>query len=462
MDIYNNDNENRINEIKMQKSELNSVNILYDACKSTVKIITKTGLNVGMASGFFILLEKNNKPFHCIMTNEHVITKEMIESQKYIEIYYDNQHKKLNIKLDNTKRCIKEFRYLKLDISIVEILPEDNVNNDFFLLQNLEYTMGYDNFLNKNIFIPQFPKGGNLNNSIGKIIEINSFTFDFSHSASTEQGSSGSPIFLEGTIYVIGIHKQGNKKKVKNYGNFIGPVVDFFKNEVSNNKKNYPNGEYIGELINNMREGYGKFTYKDGHCYIGTWKNDIPNGKGTLYFNNKVEFEGDFVNEEFDGNGKLFLNNGDFQTGDFSKGKSEGFGEYCFKNGEKYIGEFANGLENGQGILYNKDGSINYEGEFKNSIKEGRGILHYPDGTSLEANFIKGEIKGKVSLYNSLGKLYYYGELLDNLFHGFGEYYYENGNYYKGEFYKGKKHGKGILYYSKDGQKKYEGIIIMI
>ena len=50
MDIYNNDNENRINEIKMQKSELNSVNILYDACKSTVKIITKTGLNVGMAS----------------------------------------------------------------------------------------------------------------------------------------------------------------------------------------------------------------------------------------------------------------------------------------------------------------------------------------------------------------------------------------------------------------------------
>ena len=53
---------------------------------------------------------------------------------------------------------------------------------------------------------PQFPKGGNLNNSIGKIIEINSFTFDFSHSASTEQGSSGSPIFLFLSIYVIVIH----------------------------------------------------------------------------------------------------------------------------------------------------------------------------------------------------------------------------------------------------------------
>ena len=85
MDIYNNDNENRINEIKMQKSELNSVNILYDACKSTVKIITKTGLNVGMASGFFILLEKNNKPFHCIMTNEHVITKEILNHKNILK-----------------------------------------------------------------------------------------------------------------------------------------------------------------------------------------------------------------------------------------------------------------------------------------------------------------------------------------------------------------------------------------
>ena len=231
MEFYNDDNENRINEINIPKSELNSVNVLYDACKSTVKIIIKVGLKVEMASGFFILLEKNNKPFNCLMTNEHVITKEMIESQKYIEVYYDNQHKKLNIKLDRAKRCIKEFRYLKLDISIVEILQEDNVSADFFLLPNLDYTMGYENFLNKNIFIPQFPKGGNLNNSIGKILEINSFLFDFSYSASTEQGSSGSPIFLEGTIYVIGIHKQGNKTKVKNYGNFIGPFVNVLKNE---------------------------------------------------------------------------------------------------------------------------------------------------------------------------------------------------------------------------------------
>ena len=229
----NEDNENRINEIKIPKSNLNSINVLYDACKSTLKIISSSGL----ASGFFIELEKKDNPFYCLMSNEHVITNNMIESKEDIDIYYDNQHKKLKITLDRIKRCIKEFRYLNLDITVVEILPEDRVDKDFFLLPNLEYIMGYEQFLNKNIYISQFPGGGNLNNSIGKIIEIDSILFDFSHSASTEQGSSGSPIFLEGTTFVIGIHKQGSSKKVKNYGNFIGPVVDYFRNYVRNGKK---------------------------------------------------------------------------------------------------------------------------------------------------------------------------------------------------------------------------------
>ena len=75
--------------------------------------------------------------------NEHVITNSMIESKEDIEIYYDNQHKKLKIKLDKQKRCIKEFRYIYLDISIVEILEEDKVDKDFFYYQirNIKWDM---------------------------------------------------------------------------------------------------------------------------------------------------------------------------------------------------------------------------------------------------------------------------------------------------------------------------------
>ena len=42
------DYEDRIDEIKNSKSKLNSINYLYDACKSTLKIITSSGY----ASGF--------------------------------------------------------------------------------------------------------------------------------------------------------------------------------------------------------------------------------------------------------------------------------------------------------------------------------------------------------------------------------------------------------------------------
>lgn len=76
----NEENQNRINEIKIPNSNLNPINILYDACKSTVKIISLFGIG----SGFFIELEKNNKPFYCLMSNEHVITKDMIESKKIL------------------------------------------------------------------------------------------------------------------------------------------------------------------------------------------------------------------------------------------------------------------------------------------------------------------------------------------------------------------------------------------
>ena len=41
---------------------------------------------------------------------------------------------------------------------------------------------------------------------------------------STDAGSSGSPIFLENKIEVIGIHKQGGKRE--NYGDLIYPILN--------------------------------------------------------------------------------------------------------------------------------------------------------------------------------------------------------------------------------------------
>jgi hypothetical protein len=69
-----------------------------------------------------------------------------------------------------------------------------------------------------------------------------------------------------------------------------------------------------------------------------------------------------------------------------------------FGNGGYYIGEFNEDKMDGKGILYDKDGKIEYEGSFK----EGKKIIFYENGE------------------------YYDGDLVNNIREGNGKYYYCN------------------------------------
>ena len=64
--------------------------------------------------------------------------------------------------------------------------------------------------------------------------------YEFSHNANTDEGLSGSPIFLKGTTKVIGIHKYGiETDNIKeNFGDFIYPIFTYFKNYKNDNIKN--------------------------------------------------------------------------------------------------------------------------------------------------------------------------------------------------------------------------------
>ena len=81
------------------KNNMIKINNFYNICQATIKI----KLNNHVASGFFIKLKRNHKEFDCIMTNQHVITPELINNKNEILIKYDNEKKYLIIKLD-TKR----------------------------------------------------------------------------------------------------------------------------------------------------------------------------------------------------------------------------------------------------------------------------------------------------------------------------------------------------------------------
>ncbi len=417
-----------INEKIIHDSPPNVIKGLYNVCKSICKIEAS---NI-IGSGFLIKLSKGNSPLFCLMTNEHVITKDMIESKIKIKIFYDNKYKSVEIVLDKKKRFIKDYLYLGIDAIIIEIIKEDEIKDDYFLLPNMEYKNGYKEFENKEIYIPQYPGGNELSNSKGTIKSINNY--EFSHFASTERGSSGSPIIIEGTIKVIGIHKQGRRDKSENYGDFIGPIVESLKKNLKYDKKYYNKGIYEGEYENGKFEGNGKFIYQNGNYYIGQWHDGERYGKGILYYKKgNIKYNGDFLYGKYEGNGK-----------------------YIYENGEYYIGQWLDGNRHGKGILYYKNKNIKYDGDFLLDKFEGNGKYIYEDDEYYIGQFSEGKKHGKGILYYRDGNIKYEGDFVSDKYEGNGKYIYENGEYYIGQWANGNRHGKGILFYKNDNI-KYEG-----
>ena len=308
MNTFSNKNKskNRIKEGMQVDSELLSIDpFLYEVTKSVCKIIYQKEEGKENCSGFFIKLLLENGSLFCLMTCEHIITNEIIEENKTIEVYFEIEKKRLEIELNKNERFIRNFLDLKIDCTIIEILPSDNINEDYFLIPNKDYN--FNDLKEKKIYIPQYPGGGPFKYSKGKIENIEGY--EFSYTASTLPGSSGSPIFLEQTTSVIGIHKDYDKEEKLNYGDFIFPIVDLLKKEkireekndnnnnikkkdiISNNKINKKNEIkiIINEIIDNFFLLLDKrFTQKNNDKF-----EVIINGKNGFELNNLVEYHCD-------------------------------------------------------------------------------------------------------------------------------------------------------------------------
>ena len=178
---------------KTKKATLNENIIVDENLNQVLKSICKISIHNGesniIGTGFFIKIFITDIPYNYLMTNAHLITDEIVDSQKEIEIYYDYETKKNSIILNNEEREINEYNTNNLDIAIIQILDSDNIDDNYFLLPNLDYK----NLEDKKIFVPHFPKGNNLY-SEGEItkVEKNEFVFD----TNKIQSSLGCPILL--------------------------------------------------------------------------------------------------------------------------------------------------------------------------------------------------------------------------------------------------------------------------
>ena len=206
---------------------------MIDATKSVCRIMT----NEGEGTGFLLKTFKGSKEFFCLLTNEHVINKGMIEAKQKVIIHYDKKNKTKEITLDKEKRFIKEYREKDLDITLVEIIKEDDIKEKYFLLSHPS-----NNITDKKIYIIQYPHGV-LSYSKGKILNIDKFELEYD--VGTKPGSSGSPIFLEGTKLVIGIHKQGDELKKVNYGDLLYPIIQDLEQQSENKNENIKHKDNI-------------------------------------------------------------------------------------------------------------------------------------------------------------------------------------------------------------------------
>lgn len=294
-----------INQALFVKNKIIEIQKAFNIAKCTVKIEINNNNNISIGSGFFLKFERNNKMFYCLMTNQHVITSGFIKEKKEILIKYENDNHFLYLKLDEEERIIICFKkVLNLDVTMIEIIPKDKVKDKYFLTPNINPQ--FDSEIK--IQAVQFPLGNALSLSRGKIYGINCYNkYYFYHDASTQFGSSGSPIVLENDDKVFAIHKGTTQNQRYNVGIFIGIIVEIMKEY----KKN------------------GKFK--------------------EYYENGDLKYEGNFKNDEYD----------------------DDCGKYYFENGEIYWGQFKKGKKHGSGIILDKNGNLLKEGvEYENDIKK--------------------------------------------------------------------------------------------
>ena len=209
-----------------------------------------------LATGFFIKIEIKHNVMNFLVTCDHVIGEKDVNANKNISIYYGkkNYENKKIINLEKNKRFIKCFPGPE-DVTVIEILENDNIPENKYLMPDLNYLYGYEQYINGNFYLAGYPEDllfkKERHISSGKISKINVNKINFYHTIDTRHGSSGSPICTTDFQRVVGIHCGGSDESFKNKGTFIGLIIDSLNNvrkdKIIENINNYKKKIYLFE-----------------------------------------------------------------------------------------------------------------------------------------------------------------------------------------------------------------------
>ena len=218
--------------------------ILEQMEKCICKIFTKDG-NKG--TGFFCKINDENKDIPVMMTNYHVINDKYIKENDKIKITINDDKEDKTIQLRNKIIYTNE----EYDITIIEIKEKDEINN--YMNLDARYINTIDIIYDKSIYIIQYPLGKKAGVSYGIINNLNEYNIEYH--CNTQSGSSGSPIINIANNEIIGIHKQGLKKRTINRGTLLKyPIKDFINKKLTKNINEIENDFSLLEKDNLEKE----------------------------------------------------------------------------------------------------------------------------------------------------------------------------------------------------------------
>ena len=88
---------------------------------------------------------------------------------------------------------------------------------------------------------------------------------------------------------------------------------------------------------------------------------------GVYYFaESERTYEGSFSQNLFEGKGRLTYKDGRQYEGDFRAGKKDGNGTMILPSGDKYIGQWQNDMKHGIGIWYSAKDKTKKQGQWAN------------------------------------------------------------------------------------------------
>lgn len=181
----------------------------------------------------------------------------------------------------------------------------------------------------------------------------------------------GMMIHPEGTVFA-GIWKDNN-------ANGFGQIKDF-------------TSHYIGDVVNNLRTGYGRETIiHDGSVYTGNIDNGVKTGYGELKTGGQIA-RGEYTDNNLNGQGHYVWQDGMVYEGGFKNHKMHGMGKQRLPDGRKYEGGFVHGKKEGHGVFEWPDNKC-YDGEWFRGQQHGNGTYTTPDGKSRKGVWNFGTFK---------------------------------------------------------------------